>query len=163
MLLAVCLSAAMTCAVAETYHAKQVIKCNEYVTLRAEPSTTAYAIDRVYRGDVVMAYKYNSKFNYCCYNGQFGYILSQYLSDKVGVYSEGTFRIANCESWVSLRSMPMSSSERRAKIPLGTKLDAIYYADGSYNPNAFAYVRYKGQYGWVMWRYIEPVNYYGAQ
>lgn len=150
-------------AFAETFYARQIDYCNEYVTLRSSPSSSSSAVDYVYLGEVVMAAPYNSEFSHCCYNGRFGYIKTQYLSSNISTYSEGIFRVANCNEWISLRSMPISDGRVLAHVPLGATFDAIYYADGSYNPNAYAYVRYNGQYGWVLWRYLEPVYYYGWQ
>ena len=164
LVLALVLALALTSAgLAETFYARQVDYCNEYVTLRAKPSSSAKALDYVYLGDVVMAAPYNSEFSYCCYNGQYGYIKSQYLSAQVGPYSDGRFRVANCKEWISLRAMPITSAQVLARVPLGAEFDEICYADGAYDPDAFAYVRYNGQYGWVLWRYLEYISYPGGQ
>lgn len=150
-------------AFAEAFNPRQIDFCNEYVTLRAKPSSSSKALDRVPLGDVVMASPYNSEFSYCCYNGQYGYIKRQYLSSSIHTYSDGRFRVARCNSYISLRSMPITSATVLAKVPLGATFDAIFYADGGYDPNAFAYVRYNGMYGWVLWRYLEYISYPGAQ
>ena len=167
MTLVLTLLASFACAFAKTYSAsydpKQIDYCNEYVTLRAEPSGSAKALKKVWLGEVVMAKPYNKEFSYCCYNGTFGYIKKRYLNNHVTGYSEGSFYIDNCREWVSLRTMPIKDADVLRRIPLGAKLDAVYYADGGYDPNAFAYVRYKGQYGWVLWNYLEPVYYPGGQ
>ena len=148
---------------AATYAPRQINHCNEYVTLRARPSGSAKALKQVILGEVVMATPYNGEFSYCCYNGTFGYIKNRYLSASVHPYSPGVFYVANCKEWISLRAMPVSDGAVLARVPLGATFDAIYYADGSYDPNAFAYVRYKGRYGWVLWRYVAPVYYPGGQ
>ena len=57
----------------------RVSNCNEFVTLRSSPSTSASAVTRVALGEVVDAYYYNGTFTKCYYNGMSGYILSQYL------------------------------------------------------------------------------------
>jgi len=58
-----------------------VVNCDSWVTLRESPSTHADAVARVYLGENVDAYYYNSWFTECYYNGLHGYILSDYLSD----------------------------------------------------------------------------------
>lgn len=167
LVLALTLLTSFACAFAKTYSddyaPKQIDYCNEYVTLRAEPSGSARELKKVWLGEVVMAKPYNSEFSYCCYNGTFGYIKKRYLNNRVTGYSDGTFRIAHCKEWVSLRTMPIKDAKVLKRIPLGAKLDAVYYADGGYEPDAFAYVRYKGQYGWVLWDYLAPVSYPGGQ
>ena len=62
-------------------------------------------------------------------------VMATGLSDVMCVY--------NCKEWVSLRTMPIKDAKVLKRIPLGAKLDAVYYADGGYEPDAFAYVRYK--------------------
>ena len=156
--LALMLACAAGGALAEAFSARQIAYCNEYVTLRESPSSSSRALDQVWLGEVVMASPYNSEFSYCCYNGRYGYIKSQYLSSNVQPYSDGRFRVANCNSYISLRSMPSTSAPVLAKVPLGAEFDQICYADGPYNPDAFAYVRYNGQYGWVLWRYLQYIS-----
>ena len=162
LVLALTLLMAMACAYAKTYdagyEAMQVTNCEEFVTLREEPSGSADEIKKVYLGEVVMAEPYNSEFSYCCYNGDFGYIKTRYLTSKVQHYSDGEFFIAHCKEWVSLRTMPIKDADVITRIPLGHELSDVYYADGGYEKDAFAYVRYRGQYGWVLWDYLQPQN-----
>lgn len=61
----------------------------------------------------------------------------------------GSRQVANCTSWISLRAAPDTNSTRLARIPVGTWLDV--WAFDAY----FAYTEYKGQYGYVLWRYLE--------
>lgn len=152
-----------TTALAETFYSRQIAFCNEYVTLRAKPSGSAKAIKQVEVGEVVMAAPYNSEFSYCCYDGKFGYIKNQYLSSNIQPWSEGTFYVTNCKEYISLRTMPMKDADVRVRIPVGARLDAVYYHDGAYNPDSFVYVKYNGQCGFALWRYIAPVYYPGAQ
>ena len=144
-------------ALAQTFYSKQIANCNEYVTLRAKPSGSAASLAHVLVGEVVMAADYNSEFSYCCYNGKFGYIKRQYLSDSIYPWSEGTFRVANCQQYISLRTMPLTTADVRTTIPLGATLDQVFYHDDSYDPNAFVYVKYNGLCGFVLWRYLTPV------
>ncbi|MBQ6595705.1 MAG: SH3 domain-containing protein [Clostridia bacterium] len=59
--------------------AKQVVKCKEWVSLRATPSSSATRLAYVPLGAYVDAYTYDSRWYYCCYKGQYGYILAYYL------------------------------------------------------------------------------------
>ena len=59
----------------------EVVKCREFVTLRAEPDTKAEALDRVPLGAVVRTLgEYDEKFQRVLYGGQSGYVLSEYLA-----------------------------------------------------------------------------------
>ena len=97
---------------------------------------------------------YDDTFCYCCYNGQFGFIMTKYLTSNIQPWSEGTFYVTNCNEYISLRRMPLKSSDRLAKIPLGATLDAIYYHDGGDTSGKFVYVKYNGQYGFALWDYL---------
>ena len=154
--LALCLGLLLgsCCALAESFSARQIAHCDEYVNLREEPNSKSHSLGRVYIGEVVMAERYNSKFSYCCYNGKYGYILSEYLTSNIKPWSDGTFRVANCKEYISLRKMPERGAEVRAKIPLGAKLDAVYYHDGGDTSDKYVYVKYNGKYGFVLWDYL---------
>ncbi len=143
--------------------ARQIARCDEYVNLRENADSKSRSLERVYIGEVVMATPYNDTFSYCCYNGQYGFIMSKYLTSKITPWSDGTFYVANCKEYISLRSMPLKSSDVLAKIPLGARLDAIYYHDGGYKEDSFVYVKYKGKYGFVLWDYLESRWYPGGQ
>ena len=58
---------------------KRVVKCDKWVTLRSKASTSASAVARIPLGKYVEAYKYNSKFSECYYNGMHGFVLNKYL------------------------------------------------------------------------------------
>ena len=141
-------------ALADSFSARQVANCNEYVNLREEPDSKSRSLDRVYIGEVVMARRYNSSFSYCCYNGQYGFIRSEYLTSRIEPWSEGTFYVTNCNEYISLRKMPERGAEVRARIPLGETLDAIYYHDGGDTTGKYVYVKYNGKYGFVLWDYL---------
>ena len=71
--------------------------------------------------------------------------------DFIGASYQG--RVVNCQSWVSLRYAPSTSSERLTEIPLGaivTVYDcAVWGIDGFYP------VEYGGQCGYVLKDYLE--------
>ena len=59
----------------------KVVNCNEFITLREEPSTSAAALDRMPLGASVDEIHGSTDGFLCvCYRGQTGYALSQYLA-----------------------------------------------------------------------------------
>ena len=142
------------------YYARQINFCDYYAPLNDRANIYGNEICKVDIGEVVMAADYDSQFAYCCYNGQYGYILKRYLDENIMPWSEGEFCIGNCKEWVSLRPMPDDRIEACARIPLGAKLDTVIYHDSGHVDENFAFVSYNGQYGFVKWRYLNPV-YYG--
>jgi hypothetical protein len=95
---------------ADSYRARQIDECSEYVNLREDPDSESGSLDRVYLGEVVMASPYNDDYSYCCYNGQFGYIRDDYLSSSIQPWSDGTFYVTNCNDYISMRRMPLSGA-----------------------------------------------------
>ena len=154
--LSLCLLLGACGALADSFSARQIDWCKEYVTLRERPDTKSRSLDKVYIGEVVMASRYNGTFSYCCYNGQYGYILNEYLNSDIQPWSEGTFYVTNCKEYISLREMPEKGAGVLARIPLGATLDAIYYHDGGDTTGQYVYVKYRGQYGFVLWDYLAP-------
>ena len=71
--------------------------------------------------------------------------------DFIGAAYEA--RVVNCQSWVSLRYAPSTSSERLIQIPLGTIVTvydcAVWGIDGFYP------VEYEGYCGYVLKDYLE--------
>ena len=142
---------------------KYVVNCDEWVTLREYPSTQAYAVTRVWRGEKVTAYAYNGEFTECEYNGLHGYILSYYLSsskprpvknvdpDEFG-YEEGdyigTMRVVNCREWVTLRSRPSTSASAVVHVPLGAKVEGYWYN------SRFVECYYHGMHGYILADYL---------
>ena len=139
-----------------------VVNCENWVTLRESPSTSAATVIRVPYGENVDAYAYNGRFTECYYKGLHGYILSYYLSD--GYYRDyqryeygdsteqntdydnfmGSMRIVNCNSWVTLRSSPSTKASAVTRIPLGEYVQAYKYND------RFAECYYNGMHGFVL-------------
>ena len=58
---------------------RYIVNCNEFVTLRSGPSTSASTVTKDAKGQQVDAYYYNGTFCRCYYNGLEGYILARYL------------------------------------------------------------------------------------
>ena len=143
-----------------------VVNCENWVTLRETPSTSADAVTRVPYGESVDAYYYNGRFTECYYKGLHGYILSEYLADGLqrdyqrytpGDSTEqntdydnllGSMRIVNCDSWVTLRSKPSTSASAVTRIPLGEYVEAYKYND------RFSECYYRGMHGYVLNQYL---------
>ena len=87
-LLAILLILSLTCvALAETM---QVVNCQEWVSLRAQPSKDSNRVAKVPLGaQVTNCIKYNSEFTYCEYEGKCGYILSTYLAETAAAPVSG--------------------------------------------------------------------------
>jgi len=139
---------------------KTIVNCNEFVTLRAQPSTSAAAVTRVALGQTVDAYYYNSTFSYCYYNGLSGYILNDYLggsysytpSVSYGRVYQGIGYIVNCDQWVSLRSSPSTSASRLCEVPLGAVVE-VYSCNSQ-----FSECYYDGCWGFILNEYISFAN-----
>ena len=144
---------------------KTVINCNEFVTLRSSPSTSASAVTRVAKGQQVDAYYYNDTFSKCYYNGMSGYILSYYLGSGSGSsynypvnhYGSdyvGDAYIVNCNEWVSLRSSASTSASRICKVPLGASVEVYDYN------STFSRCYYNGYWGYILNDYLSCYDYY---
>ena len=129
----------------------QVINCDEWVSLRGHPDTSADRLAKVPLGAYVEGYAYNSEFVECCYNGQWGYILAAYLAQgaasTAGAYL-GTQTVINCNRSVTLRESPSTSASAVARVPKGAAVDCYAY-DGT-----FTYCIYNGMHGYILSRYL---------
>ncbi|MBQ6373500.1 MAG: SH3 domain-containing protein [Clostridia bacterium] len=65
----------------------------------------------------------------------------------------GFMEVVNCDAWVSLRAAPDVSSARLAQVPLGELVeDCVRFND------AFYYVSYGGQTGFILGEYLEAIE-----
>ena len=141
-----------------------VVNCNEYITLRTSPSTSAAEITKIPLGASV-GYKSDASngFYKVSYNGQTGYALAAYLSSSPQsntVANSGnadsqmggfiTLTVVNCDEWISLRTSPSTAAERITTIPLGAKVNLI--SDAS---NGFYKISYNGRVGYALAEYLE--------
>ena len=126
--------------------------CDEYVTMRAQPSTSAREVTRVPYGAHVTNVHCNSyydQFYYCCYNGYEGYVLSQYLLGGQEMADIWDAYIVNCHDWVSLRFRPNTKSRQLIKVPLGADVQDAYYVE-----NGFVHCFYRGYEGYILEQYV---------
>ena len=133
-----------------------IVNCEEYVSLRAQPDTSAEALARIPLGTAVTCYgDVGNDFSEVAYQGMTGYVLTRYLGSNAPVAaaeaeSEGeTMYVVNCQEYVTLRSGPSTSTDAMAHIPLGTAV-MTYGSDGD-----FIRVEYEGLRGYVLNEYLD--------
>lgn len=128
-----------------------VVKCKEYITLRASASKSAEALDRIplyaqvtYIGDAP------NGFLYVIYDGQSGYALEEYLDEFEPQVAIGQYMtVANCKKSITLRTKPSTKADEICQIPLGDVVYAIKDAG-----NGFYMVSYGNKTGYVLSEYL---------
>ena len=127
-----------------------VVNCEEWVSLRAEPSTSAQRLAKVPLGALVENCIYASDgFVACEYQGAKGYILAEYLQPVSAGADGRDMTVVNCEEWVSLRSQPAASADRLAKVPLGATVENCVLSS-----NGFMQCTYQGVSGYILADYL---------
>ena len=136
----------------------QVVKCNEYVSLRKDPDTKSERLKKVHLGELVTdCHAATNGFIQCSWDGKTGYILAEYLKKTDFTMSDGILpnqMVYNCNEYVSLRKEPDTKSDRLKKVPLG----AIVTGCVSYMGN-WIYCEYKGSRGYVLTKYLKKADY----
>lgn len=126
-----------------------VVGCEEFITLREEPSTGAKAIVQIPLGALVTCYEYTENgFARVYYGGCFGFVQAQYISE-VNPETGGEWRIpmyvANCNEFISLREDASTSSNCMQRMPLGAQVECyLRTVDG---PQPMENVGYPGSEG----------------
>ena len=126
-----------------------VVGCEEFITLREEPSTSAKRIVQIPLGALVTCYEYTENgFARVYYGGCFGFVQSRYLYE-VNPETGGEWRIpmyvANCNEFISLREDASTSSDCMQRIPLGAQVECyLRTVDG---PQPMENVGYPGSEG----------------
>lgn len=133
----------------DDYRLKQVLWCDEYVTLRAQPSVSANAVAQIPYGEwVIWESTHESYFAKVKWRDAEGYMLEGYLEERPTV-----LRVANCEEWISLREQPDANADAVAKLPLGTVVYSGISCDG------FASVPLSGYgYGYAAEKYLKRAD-----
>ena len=139
----------------ETYY---VVNCQESITLRTSPSTSASEICQIPLGAAVSYVGGAANgFYEIIYNGSQGYGLASYLSTQPpasngnskasGNYE--TYYVVNCQESITLRTSPSTSASEICQIPLGA---AVSYVGGA--ANGFYEVIYDGSRGYALASYL---------
>lgn len=133
-----------------------VVKCNNYITLRKSPSTSAGEITKIPLGaSVGYISSASNGFYKVSYNGKQGYALAAYLSSSPYSYTEPAandavyMKVVNCNEWISLRKTSSTSAARITTIPLGEYVE--YLGTSS---NGFYMVKYNGYVGYALAKYL---------
>lgn len=122
---------------------RKIVNCKSSVTLRAQPSTSANALDSVPLGAFVTAFERTGSFTRCFYDGMTGYILTEYLG------APNTRHIINCKKYVTLRRSPSTSAPSEAQVPLGAEVEYLGEAK-----NGFSHCSYAGIEGFIITEYL---------
>ena len=128
--------------------------CEEFITLRASPSTSAEALTTIPVGGQMTYISSAGDFAYVEYQGLRGYVLASYIkpvsgADTLAAPGEwgGTW-LADCEEYITLRSSPDTEAAELARIPDGAELELLGWN------GAFALVESGSGRGWVLSTYI---------
>lgn len=146
-----------------------VVNCNNWISLRKLPSTSATRLKEIPLGaSCSFIEEASNGFYKVIYNGTTGYALAQYLTtDKSAIAtssapttekSQGTLWVVNCDEWISLRSSASTSASRIAKIPLGASCEYLGSAS-----NGFYRVRYNGTTGYALSQYLSSQKSYSFE
>ena len=131
-----------------------VVNCNEYITLRSQPSTTASEIAKIPLGSSV-GYMSNSTngFYKVSYNGKSGYALAAYLSASKPAFQNSItyMTVVKCNEWISLRDNPSTTANKITNIPLGA---TVIFLGGA--ANGFYKIQYNGYVGYALAAYLQP-------
>ena len=135
-----------------------VTNCQEWVSLREGPDTSAKRLAKVRLGELVTyCSAAENDFIQCQFGGKTGYIGAKYLKTtefEVTDSFPGNQMVVNCSEWVSLWSEPSNTSTRLTKVPLGSIVTACVV-----DQDPFIYCEYKGKQGYISKSYLKKANY----
>lgn len=127
-----------------------VTGCEEYVTLREGPSTSAKAIAQIPPHALVFYLDENTNdFTKVSY-GQQGYVLSQYLTEKDPETNANyllPMYVANCNKYISQRDFPSTNASVNQRIPLGARVESYGRCTGNLPEDFMDDVIYEGKEG----------------
>nr|WP_317281901.1 SH3 domain-containing protein [uncultured Anaerotignum sp.] len=136
------------------YNTMYVVNCNESITLRTDPFTSASEICQIPLGEAV-SYISSSEngFYQISYLGYTGYALASYLSQDAPSINDTlypTMIVVNCNESITLRTSPSTSASEICQIPLG---EAVSYIETA--ANGFYKITYLGKTGYALASYLE--------
>lgn len=129
----------------------QYADCNEYISLRLQPSTSAKTLLRIPANNKLQMLATNGDFAFVSYNGTTGYVLKKYIQPVKDSLRSDTpsIWIANCNEYISLRN-DAGGSEVIAQIPTGGQMTLLGWYE------KYALVEYGDTTGYVLSSYIMP-------
>ena len=129
----------------------RVCGCEEYVTLREQPSTGAARIMQIPLGaQVIYKGPAGNGFTKVYFGGYDGYVLSKYLSrldPMTGEEYNVPMYVANCNKYISQRSEPAIDMEVLQRIPLGAEVMSYGRVGEFLQENPMEEVHYLGKKG----------------
>ncbi|MGN1005591.1 MAG: SH3 domain-containing protein [Aristaeellaceae bacterium] len=129
----------------------RVCGCEEYVTLREQPSTGAARIMQIPLGaQVIYKGPAGNGFTKVYFGGYDGYVLSEYLSrldPMTGEEYNVPMYVANCNKYISQRSEPAIDMEVLQRIPLGAEVMSYGRVGEFLQENPMEEVHYQGKNG----------------
>ena len=147
---------------------QQVVKCDEYVSLREMPDSSSKRLKKVPLGEVVTGcISYMGNWVFCEYKGTRGYVLSKYL--KKADYSAPKptpkptatptpktypvlpyyMQVINCNSYITLRATPSTSGKALMQVPLGEVVEGCVQVSDD-----FVSCTYSGKNGYLLIKYL---------
>lgn len=134
---------------------RHVTGCEEWISLRVSPSTSAERIVKIPKGATVYTVSNASiqnGFIWVNYGNYAGYALASYLS--LTPFDQGDrVYITNCEEYVTLRAYASTNAPELARIPLGAVATFSHEMK-----NGFCCVTYNGKTGFVLTPYLDLVG-----
>lgn len=129
-LLAILLAIAPMAALAEESILRHVVNCEQWISLREEPSVNAKRIMKIPLRARVYLYDADKTegFVYVYYGGYGGYVLAQYLSKtdpETGKPFAVRMYVANCNEYINLRKSESTDAQSLARLPLGTAVECL--------------------------------------
>lgn len=121
-------------------------ECEEYISLRKEPSVTAEVIKQIPKDEPMLVIAYRGEFAWVYYQGLNGYVLRDYIRNM------GQTMYADCEEYISLRKEPSTAAEVITKIHRLEEISLLEYC------GEFARVYFEGKEGYVLASYIKPLS-----
>jgi uncharacterized protein YgiM (DUF1202 family) len=132
-----------------------VVGCDESISLRSEPSTSADVIMQVpLCASITFLADMQNGFCKVSYLNNIGFVLTQYLSGYEPQIASGFFEVVNCKEDISLRTSASTSAYTICKIPLGAKVvNCVNTAR-----NGFNLISYDGKTGWALSEYLQDIG-----
>ncbi|HCA04292.1 MAG TPA: hypothetical protein DEO32_00185, partial [Ruminococcaceae bacterium] len=136
------------------YNGSQIMYCSlcdDYVTLRENPSTSAAEITKITKGEsvVFISEVYDSEFSKVRYNGKTGYVMSAYFT-KSKYTSDQKVVYCIARDYANLRSQAGSNNiHNMITIPRGAAVQWTGYSSTVGN-QSYLYVKYKNRSGYVL-------------
>ena len=124
----------------------EVVNCDEWVSLREVPSTTAKRLTQVPLGaTVINCQKFTDEWTYAEYDGYGGYILAKYLKPMEGSIAFSAMLVTNLGSTVPFYTHDGLKSRTPSEMiePNTIVRDGYLMSDGMVN------VKYKDRYGYI--------------